>query len=191
MSTGLRTAASAAEVARAAAPAGRRRTRAPRGPRSSASTARIAGPAGVGEHRYPAALRAGLVGQQRCDLEHLLSVSVRITPDCRNRAETATSTLARAPVWLLAARAPAEGAARLDGDDRLLAADPAGDAGKRRGCPNDSRYSRITSVAGSPSQYRSRSLALTSALLPTDTKVEMPMSRRRAWSRMAMPRAPL
>ena len=49
-----------------------------------------------------------------------------------------------------------------------------------RGLPNDSRYSAITDVASSASQYRSRSLPEMSALLPTDTKLEMPMPRRAA-----------
>ena len=51
---------------------------------------------------------------------------------------------------------------------------------KLRGLPNDSRWSRTTSVSSSCSQYCSRSLPLTSGLLPTDTNVEMPMPRRLA-----------
>ena len=44
----------------------------------------------------------------------------------------------------------------------------------RRGLPNDSRYSATARVAGSSYQYASRSLPLTSALLPSETNVEMP-----------------
>ena len=40
-----------------------------------------------------------------------------------------------------------------------------------RGLPKDSRYKSTTSVPASSSQYWSRSLPLTSALLPTDTKL--------------------
>ena len=59
-----------------------------------------------------------------------------------------------------------------------------------RGLPNDSRYSAITDVASSASQYRSRSLPEMSALLPTDTKLEMPMPRRALSSISEMPSAP-
>ena len=45
-------------------------------------------------------------------------------------------------------------------------------------------------MSGSCSQYSSRSLPETSALLPTLMKWRMPMPRLRAWSRMATPRAP-
>ncbi len=49
----------------------------------------------------------------------------------------------------------------------------------------------MTSVRGSSLQYCTRSLPETSALLPTETNVEMPRFRRRASSRSARPRAPL
>src|SRR6185503_5086517 len=60
----------------------------------------------------------------------------------------------------------------------------------RRGLPNDSRYSATARVAGSSYQYASRSLPLTSALLPSDTNVEMPSPPRAACSRIATPTAP-
>ena len=60
----------------------------------------------------------------------------------------------------------------------------------RRGLPIDSRYSAITWVRGSRSQYSSMSLPLTSALLPRDTKPETPSRRRLRASSTAMPRAP-
>ena len=47
------------------------------------------------------------------------------------------------------------------------------------------------SVAGSSCQYSSRSVLDTSALFPTLTKVESPMFRLCAYSRMASPKAPL
>src|SRR6185503_9966688 len=60
----------------------------------------------------------------------------------------------------------------------------------RRGLPNDSRYSATARVAGSSYQYASRSLPLTSALLPSDTNVDTPVPVRAADSRIAMPTAP-
>jgi hypothetical protein len=62
---------------------------------------------------------------------------------------------------------------------------------KRRGFPNDSRYSRISCVRGSSSHHSRRSLPETSALLPTLTKLDMPRSSSRAVSRIATPSAPL
>ena len=59
-----------------------------------------------------------------------------------------------------------------------------------RGFPNDSRYSRITVVSGSWSQNCSRSLLLTSALLPIDTNVETPSPSPAAWPSSSMPSAP-
>src|SRR6185503_16214805 len=59
------------------------------------------------------------------------------------------------------------------------------------GFPNDSRYSRITSVSSSDSQYRSKSLPEMLALLPTETKVEMPSPSELANSMIASPSAPL
>ena len=44
-----------------------------------------------------------------------------------------------------------------------------------RGLPKFSRYMRITRVVPSSDQYSSRSLPLTSALLPTEMKWLMPM----------------
>jgi hypothetical protein len=61
----------------------------------------------------------------------------------------------------------------------------------RRGFPNDSRYSRITSVAGSSSQNWRRSLPETSALFPTLTNVENPSPYRPAAASAASPTAPL
>ncbi len=48
----------------------------------------------------------------------------------------------------------------------------------------------MTDVESSASQYRNRSLPETSALLPTDTKLEMPMPRLVLSSINEMPRAP-
>ncbi|SKY05943.1 Uncharacterised protein [Mycobacteroides abscessus subsp. abscessus] len=59
-----------------------------------------------------------------------------------------------------------------------------------RGLPKLSRYSSTTSVAASESQYCSRSLPETSARLPAETKVDNPIWRCAAVSRIAMPSAP-
>ena len=61
---------------------------------------------------------------------------------------------------------------------------------KRTGSPNDSRYSSTTLVASSSAHRRSRSLPLTSALLPIDTNDEMPAPRRSASAAMAIPTPP-
>ena len=59
-----------------------------------------------------------------------------------------------------------------------------------RGLPMDSRYSSSTSVAGSSSQYWIRSLPLTSARLPAETKVDSPRPRDTIVSSSATPSAP-
>ena len=62
---------------------------------------------------------------------------------------------------------------------------------KRRGFPNDSRYSSTRFVCESCSQYSRRSFDETSALLPIETKAERPRLRSAAFSSSARPRAPL
>ncbi len=59
-----------------------------------------------------------------------------------------------------------------------------------RGLPKLSRYSRAISVAGSVSQYCSRSLPETSARLPAETKLDTPSPRRAASPSTATPSAP-
>jgi hypothetical protein len=61
---------------------------------------------------------------------------------------------------------------------------------KRRGLPIDSKYSAITAVRGSSAQASSRSLPLTSALLPSDTIAEIPKPRRAAACSTEIPKAP-
>ena len=62
---------------------------------------------------------------------------------------------------------------------------------KWTGFPKLSRYRRITFVRGSSDQYWIKSLPETSALFPTETKLEIPRFSRVACSRRARPRAPL
>ena len=88
-----------------------------------------AGAAGVGHDRR----RAGRAGTGWCASSAATSnssssVSVRMTPACRNSASTTTSLAASAPVCDDAARAPAARASGLDGDDRLAPRDAARDA---------------------------------------------------------------
>ncbi len=66
-------------------------------------------------------------------------VEVRITPAWWNRASTATSMLARAPVWLLAARVPAAVRPDFTATMGLRRAMRRAIRAKRRGLPKDSR----------------------------------------------------
>ena len=113
-----------------------------------------------------------------------------MTPAWRNRASTAMSGLAIAAVCDDAARTPAADRPLLTATIGLRRDTRRAMRANLRGLPNDSRYSRTTSVPGSSSQYWSRSLPLTSALLPTDTKLDTPSPMRADRSRMAMPSAP-
>jgi hypothetical protein len=117
-------------------------------------------------------------------------VSVRITPAWRKSASTATSPAASAPVCEDAARVPA--VVRPDFTAAIGLRRPTRRASRPnfRGFPKDSRYSRITSVSSSASQYCRRSLPEMSALFPTLAKLESPSPRRPAAARIASPSAP-
>ena len=102
-------------------------------------------------------------------------MSTRITPVWWSKAATASSELAKAAVWDDAARRPT--ALRplftaMTGFDRLRSR---ARRANLRGLPSDSRYSRPTLVASSSAHHARRSLPLTSALLPIETKLERPM----------------
>ena len=75
-------------------------------------------------------------------------VSARITPDCRKSASTATSLAAKAAVWLPAARDPARVRPALSATIGFVRPIRRASRAKRRGLPNDSRYSRMTAVCG-------------------------------------------
>ena len=113
-----------------------------------------------------------------------------MTPAWRNSASTAMSGLAIAAVCDEAARTPAADRPLLTATIGLRRETRRAMRANLRGLPNDSRYSSTTSVPGSSSQYWSRSLPLTSALLPTETKLDTPSPMRADRSRMAMPSAP-
>src|SRR5690242_4052247 len=115
-----------------------------------------------------------------------------MTPDCRNSASTVMSDAAiSAPVWDDVARAPAFERPLFTTTIGFFFPTRRAIWENRRGFPNDSRSSRITSVASSPSQYRSRSFPEMSALFPTDTNVEIPSPSELAYSMIAKPSAPL
>ena len=146
-----------------------------------ASAARMPGTARVADDRDAPARREAVGARGACAVaSSSSSVSTRITPAWRNSASTATSGEASAAVCDDAARRPAGGASALDRDDRLACARSDARAGRTCAGSRTTRgSSRITSVFGSSSQYCSRSLPLTSALLPTETKSEMPIPRLR------------
>ena len=72
------------------------------------------------------------------------------------------------------ARAPAADRPLFTATIGFVRADAAGDAANRRGFPNDSRYSRITSVSSSVSQYWRRSLPGDVRLVAHRDEDEMP-----------------
>ncbi len=155
-----------------------------------ASVAMIAGP--------PASVRIatrspngrGCVEKAMATSKRVSTVPTRMIPVCSKSASTARSRPARAPVWEIAARAPASvrpdftqitGFLRTTRRARLV---------NFRGSPKLSRYMRMTSVSGSSSQYSRRSMVLTSALLPIEQNMEQPRFSSRACSRMVTPIAP-
>src|ERR1035437_7229094 len=96
-------------------------------------------------------------------------------PAFLNRTSDATSEVANAPVCEEAALAPAAEPPHFTVTMGFLADTRRAIRANWLGLPNDSRYSKITLVAGSCSQYCKKSLDETSARLPTLTKVEIPI----------------
>src|SRR6185312_324274 len=115
-------------------------------------------------------------------------LAVRITPDCANRVATAVSDITVA----FAARPGLTSACRPDftAITGLVRASARARRVNLRGLPNDSRYSRTTSVRSSDCQYWSRSLPETSARFPAETNEDRPSPRPAASARIAMPSAP-
>ena len=114
-----------------------------------------------------------------------------MTPASWNSASTTVSLAASAPVCDAAARAPDPERPALTATIGFCRLTRRAICRKRSGFPKLSRYSRMTRVRGSCSQYSSRSFEETSALLPMETKFEMPRCSCSAYSRMARPSAPL
>src|SRR5207248_9297267 len=116
--------------------------------------------------------------------------SGRTTPAWRTGASTVASGAAAAAVCDAPARVPVAVRPLLATSTGLRRAVARAIRANRRGLPTDSRYRATARVAGSSYQYESRSLPDTSALLPSDTKLDSPTPVRVAWSRMVMPTAP-
>lgn len=108
------------------------------------------------------------------------TVSARKTPDCASSASTARSLPASAPVCEDAARAPVRERPDLTTTMGLVLLIRPAISRNRDGLPKLSTYIRITATAGSSSQYKSRSLLLTSVRFPIETNCAMPMPYSRA-----------
>ena len=93
-------------------------------------------------------------------------------------------------MWLDAARAPAAVRPDFTSTIGFLRDTRRAISTNRFGSLNDSRYMQITRVPGSSSQYSSRSLAETSAVLPTETNCESPRPSPAAMLSTATPSAP-
>ena len=85
---------------------------------------------------------------------------------------------------------PGSRPAALHGHDGLVAAQAAGHAGEGPRVPEGLEVEQDDRRVGSSSQYWMRSLPLTSALLPAETKVDTPRPRRAISIRMIAPRPP-
>lgn len=104
----------------------------------------------------------------------------RRTPACLSSASVASSLAASAPVCEDAARAPTAERPALSTMIGFFRVTRGAMWRKLRALPKFSTYMRMTSMAGSSSQCSSRSLPLTSALLPIETNCAMPMPSSRA-----------
>ncbi len=191
MSTGLRVLASAGRNARSAATVESSSVGTTMPRYSHASDARMPGPPAFVTMPTRLPRGTGWFAISIATSNSSSIVSVRITPACAHIALTAESAPASEPVCDEAARMPAPVRPLFTAAIGFLRPTRRAISRKRRGFPNDSRYSSTTSVPGSCSQYSSRSLPDTSALLPTLMKCEMPMPSARAVSRIASPSAPL
>ncbi len=162
-----------------------------RSPRfTQASVAMIAGPPALVTIATRSPAGSGQRSRARAVSNSSSIVSARSTPHWSRKAVTVTSAPASAPVCEEAARAPSS--VRPDLTIRIGFFRPIRLAisVKRRGLPNDSRYMQMTFVSGSSSQCSSRSLPLTSALLPIETNWVSPMPSVAATFRIATPSAP-
>ena len=189
-STGLDTAAFGSTTARSASCVAADSSGTSSPAPSQASVARIPGPPELPTMATRCPRGSGWEPSTSAMSNSSSRVSTRMTPACRNRASTAMSGLAIAAVCDDAARTPAADRPLFTATIGLRRDTRRAMRANLRGLPNDSRYSSTTSVPGSSSQYWSRSLPLTSALLPTDTKLDTPRPMRADRSRMAMPSAP-
>ena len=161
-------------------------------------------PRRVGQDGDPATRRQRLMQQDVGRVDHLGEVSTRTMPVCPSSASAVASggqlsgsahgrvTRARPP-----ARRPSERPARPGRPAprrSACAATPGGRCGRScAGCRTTRGRAARRRCASSSSQYWSRSLPLTSALLPTATNVEMPSPSRPSvverWPRRSCPTA--
>ena len=153
MSTGLVTVASAGRKARSVSRVASENSETARPAASQASTARMPGPPALVTIATRRPAGSGCASRHAATSNISSIVSARITPDCWNSALTATSLAASAAVWLPAARDPARVRPAFTATIGLVRAIRRAMRPNRRGLPNDSRYSRMTRVAGSSSQY--------------------------------------
>ena len=134
-----------------------------------------AGPAGVGDDRDAAARRQRLRSRdrRRCRTSRrsCRRGSRRLAGTARRRP---TSLAASAAVWLPAARDPPRVRPAFTATIGLRPADAPRDAREAARIAERFEIQQDDAVAGSPSQYWSRSLPDTSALLPTLTNVDRP-----------------
>ena len=140
-----------------------------------------AGPAGVGEHGRAARARKRAHLERHRHVEQLLDRRGAQHAGLREqRVDRRVARRQRAGVRRRRARARAR-APRLHDDDRLGLRDPRRDlAGTGADCRSSPRTSGSRSPPDRAPTRSSRSLPLTSGLLPTDTNCEMPMPYSRA-----------
>ena len=157
---------------------------------TQASVAMIAGPPALVTIPTRSPAGSGQRSSARATPNSSSIVLARSTPHCSRNADTVTSAPAIAPVWLVAARAPS--AVRPDLTTRIgfLRLTRLAISANLRGLPNDSRYMQMTRVPGSSSQYSTRSLPETSALLPIEANWVKPIPRSAAAFKIATPSAP-
>ena len=143
---------------------------------------------GVADDRHPLAGRQRLVGQERADVEHLRH---GLHPDDPGGGEQRRHRLLGHRDRRVDQAAPdLHVPAALHGDHRLGPADAACQPGELAGVAEALQVQEDDLGAGSVAQYWSRSLPLTSARLPADTKVDNPRLRLRARSSSATPSDP-
>ena len=158
---------------------------------SQASEQRIPRPPGVRQDRDAAPAGQRLGGEQCRCVDQLLE---RGCPQHSGLVEQGLDGLLRAGErGRVRPRSPGAGAGRpaLHCEDRLLAGDAARDPAESPGIAERLEVEQRRAGLGSSSQYSRRSLAETSALLPTEMKDEKPRLRSDAFSRRARPSAPL
>ena len=190
MSTGLRTEASAGRRVRSRSWVRADSSTTSRSWVSAASAAMMPGPPALVTMASRLPRGRGWWAKAMATSNSASTLGTRRAPAWAMSASVASSVPASAPVWLAAARCPAPVRPDFTMHTGLTRLTSRQISTKRAGLPKLSRYMSTTRVAGSSRQNSSRSLPLTSARLPMDTKLEMPMPSRQAFCRMLTPMAP-